>query len=283
VSDPRLTLIRDGVASLALEGLVPADRYAEPIPMHCAAGTAPLRAAPDPTAQQDDQLIFGEAFDVLSEDGPFVFGQARRDGYVGYVSKAELLLRHGEPTHWVNALRTFAFSHADLKSAPVLTLTLNSLVTVEEREGLFARIAGSGWVFAAHLAEVGQYETDPAAIATWFLGAPYLWGGRDSTGLDCSGLVQQALYACGQSCPRDTDLQEQALGHTIPPDALTRNHLVFWRGHVGIMLDETNLLHANAHHMAVEIEPLADAIARIEGVAGRPTAYKRLNTLNPHP
>ena len=276
MSDPRLTLARAGVASLDLEGIIAADRFIQPVAMHCAASTAALRAAPDAAALQDDQLLFGEAFDVLTEDGGFVFGQARRDGYVGYVAKAALLLRHGEPTHWVSALRTYAFAKADLKSAPLLALSMNSLVTAEEQEGRFTRIAGSGWVFEGHLSPIGVYGDDPASVAEQFFAAPYLWGGRDSIGLDCSGLVQQALYACGRACPRDSDLQAAGLGRAIGDDDLARGDLVFWEGHVGIMLDETRLLHANAHHMATAIEPLAEAAARIEKVAGSPTAYRRL-------
>ncbi len=110
-----------------------------------------------------------------------------------------------------------------------------------------------------------------------FLGAPYLWGGRDSLGLDCSGLVQQALYAVGAACPRDTD-QQALLGESVPRSELARGDLVFWRGHVGMMLDETRLIHANAHHMAVAIEPLSAAVARIAGKGGgEPTAMRRLS------
>jgi cell wall-associated NlpC family hydrolase len=114
------------------------------------------------------------------------------------------------------------------------------------------------------------FAGDPAAVALSFLGAPYQWGGRESLGLDCSGLVQQALYACGQACPRDSDMQA-ALGQAVERGALRRGDLVFWKGHVGMMLDGERLLHANAFHMQVQVEPLAQAIARI----GEPTAYRR--------
>ena len=151
---------------------------------------------------------------------------------------------------------------ATLRSAPFGPLTLNALVTVEDEAGVFLRAVGAGWIPARHLSPIGQARADPAAVAETFLGAPYLWGGRTSLGLDCSGLIQQAFYACGRACPRDSDQQAQ-LGAPAPSEALARGDLVFWRGHVAMMLDKARLLHATAHHMAVAIEPLALAIPRI--------------------
>jgi len=140
-----------------------------------------------------DQLLFGELFDVLEETGGWAFGQARRDGYVGFVETAALSAPGPEATHWVSALRTYAFSRPDIKSAPAGLYSMNALVAVEAREGRFARGAGTGWFIADHLTPIGFGETDHAAVAERFLGAPYQWGGRESVGLDCSGLVQQAL------------------------------------------------------------------------------------------
>jgi len=196
---------------------------------------------------------------------------------VGFVEAAALAPQVAPPTHWVRALRTFAFAEPSIKSASAGPFSLNALVSIEAEEGDFAREAGGAWFWRGHLAPIGLgFERDPAAAAERFLGAPYLWGGRDSLGLDCSGLIQQALYACGLACPRDTD-QQAALGRDVAPNALARRDLVFWRGHVGMMLDRRRLIHANASHMAVAIEPLAEAIQRIEAKGyGRPVAWRRL-------
>jgi cell wall-associated NlpC family hydrolase len=279
--DARLTLTRNGLAAEPLEGLVAAHRYVAPIPMQAISPVAGVRKAPETGAEQMDQLLFGERFDVLEALDGWVFGQARRDGYVGFVRADALGAAGPAPTHCVSALRTFAFDRPSIKTPPMGRYCRNALVTVEAVDGRFARIAGSGWITAAHLSPLGDWADDPAAVAQDYLGTPYLWGGRDSLGLDCSGLVQQALYACGRSCPRDSD-QQQALGLAVTPgeglNALERNDLVFWRGHVGIMLDATRLLHANAHHMAVAIEPLAEAVARIAAAGfGEPVAYRRLD------
>jgi cell wall-associated NlpC family hydrolase len=157
-----------------------------------------------------------------------------------------------------------------------LRLSMNALVRVEAVEDRFARLAGGGFVAARHLRALGDWAGDPAAAALQYLNAPYLWGGRDSLGIDCSGLVQQAHAACGHALPRDSD-QQAALGATVEAGALARGDLVFWRGHVGLMLDPATLLHANAFHMAVTAEPLAEAVARIAASGGgAPTGYRRL-------
>jgi cell wall-associated NlpC family hydrolase len=274
--DPRTTLIRDGRASTALEGVVAAASYIEPKTKRLAVPAAAIRRSPEAGAEQMDQLLFGEAFDVLEEEGDWAFGQARRDGYVGFVEAAALDAAEAEITHQVSALRTYAFSKPDIKSAPVGLYSMNSLVAVEARDGRFAKGVGTGWFVEAHLSPIGFGETDHAAVAERFLGAPYQWGGRESLGLDCSGLVQQALYACARGCPRDSD-QQQALGQAIERADLQRGDLIFWRGHVAILTDARTIVHANAHHMMVAREGLDEAITRIRAAgAGEPTAFRRV-------
>lgn len=276
--DPRTTLARADLAASGLEGVRRAQRFAKPTAMQAARPVAAIRAAPDPRAEQVDQLLLGEMFDCLDVLGGHAWGQARRDGCVGFVEADALSGEVAAPSHWIAALRAFAFETPVIRAPAAGPLSLNALVSIDAEEGGFARAPGLGWIATAHLAPIGTALSDPAAVAERFLGAPYLWGGRDSLGLDCSGLIQQALYACGLACPRDSD-QQAALGAPVAADALARGDLVFWRGHVGMMLDRSRLLHANAHHMAVAIEPLAEAVERIRAAgagAGAPTARRRL-------
>jgi cell wall-associated NlpC family hydrolase len=272
------------LASTELEGIVRAARFAEPKRMRVASPSIALRAAPHAGAEQVDQVLFGETFDVLDADGAFAWGQAVRDGYVGWVDASGLAPAEEEtPTHWVTALRTFAFALPSIKSPSFGPLSLNALVRVTGEQGEMAHAEGAGWIPRGHLAPIAAGFAEPAATAERFLGAPYLWGGRDSIGIDCSGLIQQALYAAGLACPRDSDLQA-ALGAPVERGDLARGDLVFWRGHVGMMLDESRLIHANAWHMAVEIEPLAGAVERISRRGGgEPTAFRRIGILHPSP
>ncbi|ODT89297.1 NlpC/P60 family protein [Phenylobacterium sp. SCN 70-31] len=274
--DPRITPWRDGVAARSLEGILEAEVYLDPKAMGCAVAAAAIRAAPGHGAEQMDQLLFGERFEVIEEEGDWLFGQAARDGYVGFVEAAALAPAGPLPTHRVSALRTYAFAEASIKSRAMGPYSLNSLVCVEAVEGKLAKVSGAGWMAADHLSPIGAFEEDWAAVAERFVGAPYLWGGRESLGLDCSGLVQQALFASGRACPRDTDMQA-ALGAEIGAGDFGRGDLVFWKGHVALGVGDGRIVHANGHHMATVIEPLAEAVARIEAAGvGAPTAFRRL-------
>jgi cell wall-associated NlpC family hydrolase len=274
--DPRVTPLRDGIASRELEGVVRAEVYLDPKVMSCVVPAVGVHRAPDLASEQMDQLLFGEIFEVIEEEGGFFWGQARRDGYVGFVAAAALGPRAPEPTHRIAAVRTYAFAEPSIKARASGPYSMNALVAVEAVEGRLAKAAGAGWMAVEHLAQVGAFEGDMAAVAERFLGAPYLWGGRESLGLDCSGLSQAALFACGKACPRDAD-QQQQMGQAIDRGAFGRGDLVFWRGHMAIGLDGERIVHANGHHMAVAIEPLDGAIERIDAAGvGRPTAFRRL-------
>lgn len=275
--DPRVTPLREGLASRSLEGIAAASRYVDPAARVAAVPAAALRRGPESGAEQLDQVLFGERFDVLDEGGGFAWGQASRDGYVGYVALADLVeAPAAAATHRIAALHTYAFEKPDIKTRAAGPYPINALITEEAREGRFVKAAGAGWIVAGHLAPIGVFATDFVAVAERCVGAAYLWGGREGAGLDCSGLVQLALFACGRACPRDTDQQAQ-MGVAVAAGETRRGDLVFWRGHVGIILDGGRLLHANAHHMAVAIEPLAGAVERIRAAgAGEPTAYRRL-------
>jgi cell wall-associated NlpC family hydrolase len=176
----------------------------------------------------------------------------------------------------VSALRTLVFPTPSFKLPPIGALPMAARVAVLRVEGRFAVTASGGYVPAQHLASVESREPDFVAVAERFLGTPYLWGGKTGLGLDCSGLVQVALTACGISCPRDTDMQQAAVGEVVAHGPRRRGDLIFWKGHVAIARDENTMIHANAFHMAVAIEPIMDAIARIRATAGEVTSVRRI-------
>ena len=276
--DPRLTPARADLADLRLRGRVTAARYVAAVSRRVTAPAAPLRRAPSDTAGLDTEALLGDAVDVYDEADGFAFVQLVRDGYVGYLPAASLGPAAPEPTHRVTALRTFLYPEPDLKRPVRAHLSLGARLVVTGETDAYLETPG-GFVFARHCAPATALEPDYAATAARLLGTPYLWGGRTSLGLDCSGLVQLCLDAAGLPCPRDADMQERDLGYALPRDHadLRRGDFVFWRGHVGLMLDSETLIHANGHHMAVAAEPLAEAVARIQGNSfGAVTGMRRL-------
>lgn len=229
-----------------------------------------------PGGPRDRQLLYGEAVEILSRKEGWAEVRADKDGYTGHIG-ASALDAPLEATHWVSAPATHAYTDADFKSRDLCTLSFGSRVEVNAETERFAKTE-LGHVPKAHLVSIGTLLSDPVEVAEGFLGTPYLWGGNSRFGIDCSGLVQAVLLACGIPCPGDSGPQERALGTALPAgSAYQRGDLLFWKGHVALVRDPGSILHANAHHMAVAIEPLDAAIARIAAQGDGPvTAHKRL-------
>ena len=278
--DKRTTPWKDGVTDDAQEGLIRARSYVPGEILSCYDAKAPILSQPEHGSEQWDQLLLGERFKVIERKHDFFWGQALRDGYVGYVPVSAFRNDWYLPTHFVATLRTYVFAAPNLKASILASLSLNALVKVTRHENGFAFVNEMGWIFANHISDFETFAPDFVTVAESYINAPYQWGGRESIGLDCSGLLQQALYAAGYGCPRDSDMQAKlGIALEVGDDltGLVRGDLVFWKGHVAIMVDDSHIIHANAHHMKVAIEPLADAVNRIDGCGvGRPTAFRRL-------
>jgi len=271
------------VAAAHQRGTIDADTFVAPTRYRVAMVVTDLLSSPNGTRER--QLIRGEIINVIHSEDGMAFGYAEKDGYTGWVDIGDILSHPQQtPTHLVSAARSYAKSTPHLKAMGAVTpLPFGTRVVVTGTDDNWARIAWDGgkatrdlFVPLQHLRPIDQPETDPAAVAERLIGTPYLWGGNSSFGIDCSGLVQAALLACATPCPGDSDLQEAAFPDASGP--YQRGDLLFWKGHVAMVTDATTLIHANAFHMAVAYEPIADAIARIATQGdGAVTSHKRPN------
>jgi cell wall-associated NlpC family hydrolase len=281
--DRRVTPARPDLAARHLSGRVAATRFADPTHCRVTTASAPMRAAPDPGAAFETELLHGEEVAVYEIAGPWAWGQSALDGYVGYLPAETVACTEAPPpTHRVATLWANLYARAVLKSPTFGALPFAARIAIaEERDG-FARIAPGHWVSLRHVVPLDAPAPDWVAIAERFVGTPYLWGGRSPAGLDCSALVQLARQAAGHEAPRDSDMQAE-LGRALERQApLRRGDLVFWRGHVAVLVDAERMVHANGHHMATVVEPLAEAIARIKAAGGGLVARRaRLDEATP--
>ena len=278
--DPRLTPARADLAAAHLQGKVAAARFVAGEVKQAIRGNVALRGAPSFDAERHTEILFGEMFTVYEEKNGWAWGQCALDSYVGYARASEFASPGPMPTHRVATFKTPLQPARELTRGAVDFLPLNAKVAVLGEENRYARIGDGLFVFAGHLIALATPASDWVAVAERFLGFPYLWGGKTADGLDCSGLIQLALETGGIRAPRDADMMEAELGKPLPvtPDfpGLRRGDIVFWNEHMGVMLDARRLLHANAFHMKVEIEPLAEAVPRILRIAGPVRTIKRI-------
>ena len=280
MDDPRTTPARPDLAAKYLEGKLKAARYVAGEQFEVSDAIAPLREAPSVDAMLLTQALKGERVTIYDRNGEgWAWGQLNSDGYVGWLPDRALAKPGAAATHRITGLRTFAFPGPSIKLPPVATLVMGSMITVTREEGPFA-VSRDGWYLPLpHVGPIDRHADDFVAVAEEFVGTPYLWGGKSSFGIDCSGLVQVSLNAAGTGCPRDSDMQRDGLGRTLNPaesKKLRRGDLMFWNGHVAIVRDALTIVHANAHHMATVVEDTGEAIARIKAAGSEITAIKRL-------
>jgi cell wall-associated NlpC family hydrolase len=281
--DRRLNAFRPDLADERLRDRVEAARFVSGERAQVVMPVLPVYRGPDEASLRETEALHGETVRVFERTGGWAWVQLESDGYVGYVAETGIAAGVSPATHRVAALGTYLYARPDIKSPVLARLPMNASLGIADIGPQLSRTADGAFIATRHIAPIGQHEPDYVAVAERYLGVPYLWGGRSSAGLDCSGLVQMALMAAGLACPRDTDMQQRELGGAIaldrPPDRLQRGDLMFWKGHVAIVTAPGQMLHANAHHMQVAAEPIAPALARIAIAGSTLEALRRMGRL----
>lgn len=268
--DRRLTPYSGRQALFSLQGQVDAT-FTEGEPFRLNRPVVDLLKSP--SGARDRQLLWGDKVLVIDRDQGQAFVQAQKDGYCGWIAEAALQPDYA-PTHWVATRASHLYSGPKVQAPEICALPLGAEVQVTGFEGNFA-VTAQGCIPKMHLRALNDRPTDPVTVAENLLGTPYLWGGNSHAGIDCSGLAQVSLLACGIKAPGDSD-QQQALGRELGADEpLQRGDLLFWKGHIALVVKEDLMIHANGHTMSVAYESIPDGIERIIAQDGGPVTHRR--------
>lgn len=283
--DPRLNAFRNDLANIKLKGTVSAKQYVTASTACVTSHFADVHKHPDQGSMLQTQILHGHEVNIFDRQDGWAWIQYPTDGYVGYVREEALAEPDANtaalPTHMIVAPRTFLYGEPDLKLGRLGYRSMGSKLCVTDnvatRGTNYSILASGEAVISSHLIKLNDWQADPVSVAETLIHTPYLWGGSTGFGIDCSGLVSLSYMLCGQNVLRDTDMQTTSIGQEIPMqfDQLKRGDLVFWNGHVGMMADGKNLLHANGNTMDVAIEPLDAAIERIGYLYEQPTMVRR--------
>ena len=267
--DSRIIPIRNDLASIKYKGLVKKNYFSDGTDYYLRSSSSPLYYNKN-AKELATQLLYGEAFKVFDISGEFAWGQSLRDNYVGYTPIKFLASKKINATHKVRSLRTFVYKDPEIKEIPIMHLSLNSLVKIKSKKKKFSYLENLGWVYSNDLSPINNFKFNAVDIAMQYLNTPYLWGGRDSLGIDCSGLIQNIYQMKGIGMPRDTDLQELFIADEVDSvSTIKAGDLIFWKGHVAMAIDNKNIIHANAYHMKTSTETLKTAKVRISKEYGK--------------
>ena len=262
IFDTRITPIRRDLASSAYKAIVKRKKYVNAKLATVKSTFSPLYS--NKGSKLSTQLLYGEECDVFETKNGWSWIQSRRDNYVGYTPSTNLTRKTYKPNSKVISLRTVIYTKPDIKSATKSYLSFNSLVEVIKIKGKYSLIKNLGWCPSLDLVKLKSSKFNHIDLSKQYLDTPYLWGGRDSMGIDCSGLIQNLHQINNRPFPRDTDMQEIFVTNEVKYEKdLKAGDLVFWKGHVAMMIDNSNIIHANAFHMKTAIEPLSTAKKRI--------------------
>lgn len=207
------------------------------------------------------QLLYGDTFKIIEKSGLWIKIKNKQDNYKGFIKNKKFPPNHLN-THKVFKLYSNLYAKPNNKNIIKKKLSFGSKIKVLEKKGSFYKFDNL-WVKKKDLKKINFCTKDPFHYIKKFVNVKYTWGGKHYNGVDCSGLIQLFMNFNNKFCPRDSSDQKKYFKYKIKLKNIKRNDLLFWPGHVALVISKTKLIHAYAPLSKVATMPIKYSINKI--------------------
>ena len=225
-----------------------------------------IYSSPSAKSEIISQILYGEKFKILSKKQKWLKIQTNFDNYIGYIKKNKFN-QNFKPTHKIYKIKSKIFKRINGKF--LLTkdfLPFASGISFKSKKNNFIEFEKNKWIKKSDLKKINHHEKNYVKILKLFLNSKYLWGGKTYKGIDCSALIQIYFYYNRIFFPRDSKDQIRFC-KKIPKKTLHKGSIIFWKGHVGMCINQSKFIHAYGPRKKVLIMPTNYTIKLIEKTA----------------
>ena len=197
--------------------------------------------SPSRVSEVTSQILYGEKFNILSENKNWLKIKTSFDNYIGYI-KNKNYTKNLKPTHKVLSLKASIFNKA--KKRTKYSLTFASKISLIQENKKFIEFEKNKWIKKTDIKKIDHIEKNYLKVLKLFLKTKYLWGGKTYKGIDCSAILQLFFYYNNKFYPRDTRDQIKYLKKKIKIKVFRKGDILFWKGHVAVCVNNKDLIHA---------------------------------------
>jgi cell wall-associated NlpC family hydrolase len=215
---------------------------------------------PSEISEVTSQILYGEKFQILSENKNWIKIKLSFDNYIGYIKNKNYANSH-KPTHKVFILKASIFNKLNHKTKYFLPFA--SRISIIQENKKFLEFEKNKWIKKTDIKKINHVEKDYLKILKLFLKTKYIWGGKTYKGIDCSAVLQLLYYYNNKFYPRDTKDQLRYSKSNINREKFKKGDVIFWKGHVAICINAKKLIHAYGPEKKVLIMPIKKTIHRI--------------------
>ena len=207
------------------------------------------------------QLLYGDTFKKIRQLGSWIKIKIDNDNYEGFIKKNNFKSKQ-RYTHKIFILSSNLYSKPNDKYKIDKKISFGSKIKVLKKKGNFYKF-DSFWIKKKDLKKINHKSKNIFDNIKKFVNIKYKWGGKHYSGVDCSGIVQLCLNYNHKFCPRNAKDQIKYFKKKVSLKNIKKNDLIFWKGHVAVVISKNKLIHAYGPFKKVVVMSIKETIDRI--------------------